>query len=46
MVRLAIIADTHVPTRADETPKWVLEEIGKADHTIHAVDLDVMMWVI
>ncbi len=40
MSRLAIIADTHVPTRANEIPEWVLEEVEDADHTIHAGDFE------
>jgi putative phosphoesterase len=40
MPRLAIIADTHVPTRADGIPDWVLEEIENADHTIHVGDFE------
>lgn len=40
MPRLAIIADTHVPTRADEIPEWVLEEVADADHTIHVGDFE------
>lgn len=40
MPRLAIIADTHVPTRADEIHEWVLEEVENADHTIHAGDFE------
>lgn len=40
MPRVAIISDTHVPTRADEVPSWVVDELGRADHTIHAGDFD------
>lgn len=40
MPRLAIIADTHVPARANNIPDWVLEEIENADHTIHAGDFE------
>ena len=40
MARLAIIADTHIPSRADEIPEWIREEVAGADHTIHAGDFD------
>lgn len=40
MPRLAIIADTHVPTRADEIPEWVIEEVENADHVIHVGDFE------
>lgn len=40
MVQIAIIADTHVPSRADEIPGWVLEAVADADHTIHAGDFE------
>lgn len=39
-MRIAVISDTHVPARAPEIPDWVLEEVGAADHTIHAGDFD------
>lgn len=37
---IAIISDTHVPSRAAEIPDWVLEHVRAADHTIHAGDFD------
>ncbi|WP_265109119.1 metallophosphoesterase family protein [Halosolutus halophilus] len=40
MSRIAIIADTHVPTRARAIPDWVAAEIRRADHAIHAGDFD------
>lgn len=40
MPRVAIIADTHVPSRAESVPEWVISEIEDADHTIHAGDFD------
>jgi putative phosphoesterase len=40
MPQLAIIADTHVPTRADEIPEWVIEEVENADHVIHVGDFE------
>ncbi|WP_049903375.1 metallophosphoesterase family protein [Halococcus agarilyticus] len=40
MVRIAIIADTHIPSRAEAIPEWIREEVERADHTIHAGDFD------
>lgn len=40
MTRVAIVSDTHVPSRATGIPDWVAEEIRRADHTIHAGDFD------
>jgi putative phosphoesterase len=40
MPRIAIIADTHIPSRADEIPEWIQKEVEQADHTIHAGDFD------
>jgi uncharacterized protein len=37
-VRLLLIADTHVPTRARDLPSPVWEEVAKADVVIHAGD--------
>lgn len=37
---VAIVSDTHVPTRADEVPEWVRERVREADHVIHAGDFD------
>lgn len=39
-MRVAIISDTHIPSRANEIPDWVCEEVQSADHTIHAGDFD------
>ena len=39
-MRLAVISDTHIPSRASEVPEWVVEEVQRADHTIHAGDFD------
>jgi hypothetical protein len=39
-MRLAIVSDTHVPSRADAIPEWVADEVRSADHTIHAGDFD------
>jgi putative phosphoesterase len=38
--RVAIISDTHIPSRASEIPDWVLEELDAADLAIHAGDFD------
>lgn len=40
MPRVAILADTHVPSRADAIPAWVEDEIRAADRVIHAGDFD------
>lgn len=40
MTRIAIVSDTHVPSRADSIPEWVADQIRAADHTIHAGDFD------
>jgi uncharacterized protein len=37
-VRLLLIADTHVPTRARELPARVWDEVAKADVVLHAGD--------
>jgi hypothetical protein len=39
-MRLAVVADTHVPNRAPETPRWVRQRVTAAAHTIHAGDFD------
>ncbi|UPM42291.1 metallophosphoesterase family protein [Halocatena salina] len=39
-MRVAILSDTHIPSRARRLPDWVGEEIERADHTIHAGDFD------
>lgn len=38
MPSLAIVSDTHIPTRAAEIPEWVAEEMRAADAVIHAGD--------
>jgi putative phosphoesterase len=38
--RVAIISDTHIPSRASEIPDWVLEELDAAEYAIHAGDYD------
>jgi putative phosphoesterase len=40
MPRIAIVSDTHVPSRASAVPEWVVDELDRADHTIHAGDFD------
>lgn len=40
MTRIAIVSDTHVPSRADGLPEWVVDELERADRTIHAGDFD------
>ncbi|WP_247005975.1 metallophosphoesterase family protein [Halorientalis litorea] len=37
---VALVSDTHVPSRAPEIPRWVRERVRAADHTIHAGDFD------
>ena len=40
MSRVAILADTHVPSREPAVPEWVVDEIERADYAIHAGDFD------
>ena len=40
MPTLAIIADTHIPSRASEIPAWVEAHVRAADHLVHAGDFD------
>jgi hypothetical protein len=39
-MRLAVVSDTHVPTRAAAVPEWVIDELRAADHVVHAGDFD------
>lgn len=39
-MNVAIISDTHIPTRANRLPSWVRERVRSADHVIHAGDFD------
>jgi putative phosphoesterase len=39
-MQIAIVSDTHIPTRASRVPDWVAEAIEAADHTLHAGDFD------
>ena len=36
---IAVISDTHIPSRTRKLPEWVEAEIRSADHTIHAGDV-------
>ncbi len=38
-MRIGVIADTHIPDRAGEIPKIILEEFKKVDMVVHAGDL-------
>jgi putative phosphoesterase len=37
---IAVVSDTHVPSREPEIPAWVKTRLREADHTIHAGDFD------
>jgi putative phosphoesterase len=39
-MRVVLVSDTHVKSRAAALPEWVREEIRAADHAIHAGDFD------
>jgi len=39
-MHLAIIGDSHVPSRAPSIPEWVLDQCRGADHVIHTGDYD------
>ena len=39
-MNLAVIADTHIPGRAEAIPDPFVERIAAADHTIHAGDFE------
>lgn len=39
-MRVALIADTHIPSRARHVPDGVADVLSTADHTIHAGDFD------
>lgn len=40
MRRVAIVSDSHVPSREPGLPGWVERRIAAADHALHAGDLD------
>ncbi|WP_299268568.1 metallophosphoesterase family protein [Halorientalis sp.] len=37
---VAIVSDTHVPSRIDRIPDWVRDRLRDADHVVHAGDFD------
>mgnify|MGYP000141508902 CR=1 FL=1 len=37
---VAIISDTHIPSRETSIPAWARRQISEADHVIHAGDFD------
>jgi putative phosphoesterase len=39
-MRVAIVSDSHVPSRERSVPEPVLERVRAADHAVHAGDLD------
>lgn len=39
-MQVAIISDTHMPSRAAGIPEWVEDAVRGADHTIHVGDFD------
>ena len=39
-VELAVVSDTHVPSREARIPDWVAGRIRAADHVVHAGDFD------
>ncbi|PSP84776.1 YfcE family phosphodiesterase [Halobacteriales archaeon QS_1_68_17] len=39
-MEVAILGDTHVPSRATRIPDWVAERVRGADHVIHTGDFD------
>ncbi|MEF8818900.1 MAG: metallophosphoesterase family protein [Haloferacaceae archaeon] len=40
MPTVAVLGDTHVPSRAREIPEWVAERVRAADHVVHTGDFD------
>jgi hypothetical protein len=38
-MRIGVISDTHIPDRADDIPKIILEDFRNVDMVIHAGDL-------
>jgi putative phosphoesterase len=40
MQRVALVSDTHVPSRASEIPDFVEQEVEDADVVVHAGDFD------
>ena len=39
-MKVVLVSDTHVKSRAAAIPEWVREELRAADHVIHAGDFD------
>lgn len=39
-MRVAIVADTHLPSRVQTMPDWIEDLLSGADRTIHAGDFD------
>lgn len=39
-MQVAIVSDTHIPSRASSFPEWVEATIRESDHVIHAGDFD------
>jgi len=39
-MNVAIISDTHIPSRAHSIPSWARRHVSDADHVIHAGDFD------
>ncbi|QSG13075.1 ICC-like phosphoesterase [Halapricum desulfuricans] len=39
-MNVAIISDSHIPSRAHAIPSWARRHIREADHVIHAGDFD------
>jgi putative phosphoesterase len=40
VVALAVVSDTHIPSRADSIPPWIEDRTQAADHVVHAGDFD------
>jgi hypothetical protein len=41
-MRVVIVSDTHVPSRAPDLPSWVRDALAEADHVVHAGDFDTV----
>jgi len=39
-MNVAIVSDSHVPSREASIPDWAIERMRNADHVIHAGDFD------
>ncbi|WP_224448477.1 YfcE family phosphodiesterase [Haloprofundus salilacus] len=39
-MQVAILGDTHIPSRASELPQWVQDCLVAADYTLHTGDFD------